>query len=301
MPINRGETSPSPSSMSRRKLNNYLRAAGVVLAGQLLFPETVGRREPSHRQDKKFFRREATDDEMKKERRSFMNFLFSTNTTLWTQLKDLSIEKIAEKGYIKIDKGHIIALDFENQGLGGEIPAEIGDFPYLQILNLSNCNFTGPIPPEITKLQRLVIARLSHNQLTGGIPEGMSCMRDLILLDFSHNSLTGTIPTDLTRLPKLFDFYLNNNNFSGEIPEFLGNLVSLHELNLSHNQFTGTVPRSFKSFNRLCFLWLNDNNLSGEIHQDVLAWLTTVKHWNLDNNKGLKLPPELRENVSTNY
>ena len=52
----------------------------------------------------------------------------------------------------------------------GEIPAELGSLPSLEVLDLRTNQLTGSIPAELGNLTNLVRLHLSSNQLTGTMP-----------------------------------------------------------------------------------------------------------------------------------
>lgn len=86
----------------------------------------------------------------------------------------------------------------------GQIPAAIGNLPYLEELSLSELpNLTGPIPVSITKLTKLATLTLMLNSHTGQIPGFLVHLKSLYLLDLSSNGFTGTIPSSCPNYPAL--------------------------------------------------------------------------------------------------
>ena len=59
---------------------------------------------------------------------------------------------------------------FRGNGLKGEIPAELGSLPNLQVLDLSDNQLSGEIPAELGSLPNLQQLDLDNNQLSGEIP-----------------------------------------------------------------------------------------------------------------------------------
>ncbi|KAE9463730.1 hypothetical protein C3L33_04360, partial [Rhododendron williamsianum] len=148
--------------------------------------------------------------------------------------------------------------------LSGQIPAAVGDLPFLETLILHKLsNLTGPIPPAIAKLSHLKTLWLSWTNLTGPVPSFLSQLKNLTFLDLSFNDLTGSIPMELSLLKNLAGIRLDRNKLTGPIPDwrFTGNAP---DINLSHNKLTGQIPESFGYYNytRLDF---SRNMLSGDL------------------------------------
>ncbi|OWM82672.1 polygalacturonase inhibitor-like [Punica granatum] len=132
--------------------------------------------------------------------------------------------------------------------LPGQIPAAIGNLPYLETLRLhKQANLTGPIPYAITKLKNLKYLDLTWNNLTGPVPSFLSKLQNLVYLHLSFNNLSGSIPSSLSTLRPLSSLRLDRNKLTGTIPASLsaikGNGLYLI---LSHNGLTGEIPASFK-------------------------------------------------------
>ncbi|XP_030453259.1 polygalacturonase inhibitor-like [Syzygium oleosum] len=149
--------------------------------------------------------------------------------------------------------------------LSGQIPAAVGDLPYLQMIDLNRLSHvTGPIPSSLGKLQDLTFLRLSYLNLTGSIPSTLGMLSKLTLLDLSHNDLTGSIPNLLSRIPKLRYLGLDGNRLTGTIPESLKLLDgNLPYLVLSDNRLSGEVPASFRGVN-FGYVDLAGNMLRGD-------------------------------------
>ena len=91
----------------------------------------------------------------------------------------------------------ITKVNLADSGLDGEIPAELRNLTYLEVLDLSNNSLTGEIPPEFASLSRLESLSLANNQLNGQIPHGLVRLGNLTELYLSGNSFTGCIPDGL--------------------------------------------------------------------------------------------------------
>ncbi|XP_060211554.1 polygalacturonase inhibitor-like [Lycium barbarum] len=170
---------------------------------------------------------------------------------------------------VKCDRktNRINALTVFQANISGQIPAAVGDLPYLEILQFHHItNLTGTIQPTIAKLTNLKQLRLSFTNLTGQIPEFLSQLRNLTLLELNYNQFTGTIPSSFSQLPNLLAIHLDRNKLTGQIPESFGKFKGgqIPELYLSHNSLTGPVPRSLGdlNFTRLDF---SRNKLEGDV------------------------------------
>jgi hypothetical protein len=90
----------------------------------------------------------------------------------------------------------VVSLRIFSGNLSGEIPAEVGDLPYLKTLEFHKLtNITGPVPTSISKLIHLISLTLSRLNLTGPVPDSFSNLKNLRVLDLSFNSLSGSIPS----------------------------------------------------------------------------------------------------------
>ncbi|KXG20897.1 leucine-rich repeat receptor-like kinase protein THICK TASSEL DWARF1 [Sorghum bicolor] len=143
-----------------------------------------------------------------------------------------------------------------NNGIGGRIPAAIGNLAALQTLSLESNNFSGPLPPEIGRLRNLTRFNASGNALTGGIPRELMGCGSLGAIDLSRNGLTGEIPDTVTSLKILCTFNVSRNMLSGELPPAISNMTSLTTLDVSYNQLWGPVPMQgqFLVFNESSFV-----------------------------------------------
>lgn len=149
--------------------------------------------------------------------------------------------------------------------LSGQIPADIGNLPYLTMLDLNRLsNVTGPIQPAIAKLTSLNFLRLSYLNLSGSIPSSLSSLKKLTFLDVSHNDLTGSIPTSLSLLQNLDALHLDHNFLTGVIPLSFGNFTGkVPSLYLSNNKLSGTVPSSLSNID-FDTIDLSSNSLQGD-------------------------------------
>lgn len=107
-----------------------------------------------------------------------------------------------------------------NHSLSGTIPDWIGDFQFMDYLDLSACNLSGTIPESLGNMgksaNRSKALHLSYNALTGEIPKSLSNIGSFDELSLNNNQLTGTIPEEFAVI-KIGYLYIHNNNMDGVI------------------------------------------------------------------------------------
>ncbi len=180
--------------------------------------------------------------------------------------------------------GRVVALRLPRNGLGGLIPAEIGELSALTHLDLGGNRLEGSIPGEIGELSALTHLGLGGNRLEGSIPGEIGELSKLRVLDLHYNALTGSIPAEIGELSALTHLHLQRNRLSDAIPREIGRLSELRVLELGSNNLFGSIPREVGDLGRLTHLGLQWNHLSGEIPEWIgrmanLTWL------NLDANQ----------------
>ncbi len=138
-----------------------------------------------------------------------------------------------------------------------EIPAEVFELEWLEVLNLS-VNQLTTLPEAIARLQQLTSLGLSDNQLTT-LPEAIARLQQLTSLDLSHNGLT-TLPEAIANLQQLTSLDLSHNGLT-TLPEAIVHLQQLTSLDLSRNQLT-TLPEAIASLQQLTSLDLSYNQFA---------------------------------------
>ena len=172
------------------------------------------------------------------------------------------------------DDGRVTALVLFDDGLSGELPAELGSLSNLTELHLRGNELTGEIPPELGNLPNLY--KLSLNgQLSGEIPPELSNLERLSGLNLFGNQLTGEIPPELGKMPALYELNLAGNQLSGGIPSEWTNVrVTANILDLAGNQLSGEIPSGLAT--NVTELNLSGNQLSGTIPPDLVNWATAT-------------------------
>ena len=195
----------------------------------------------------------------------------ATGGATWTDNTNwLSAEALSEWHGVSTDAtGRVTDLYLTQNGLSGEIPAELGDLTNLQILFLEDNNLSGAIPPSLGDLASLQNLYLRNNNLSGSIPAELGDLTNLQNLFLRNNNLSGEIPAELGNLTSLLNLFLRNNNLSGEIPAELGRLTSLLILDLLNNNLSGEIPAELGDLTSLQNLYLAQNGLSGSIPEEL--------------------------------
>ncbi|XVF56042.1 hypothetical protein PTKIN_Ptkin06aG0085200 [Pterospermum kingtungense] len=174
---------------------------------------------------------------------------------------------------------------FKDDRLTGQIPAEVGDLPYLETLLFRHLpNLNGTIQPSIAKLKNLKMLWLSYTNIFGPVPEFVSQLKNLTYLNLSFNNLSGFIPSSLSSLLNLDALHLDRNKLTGSIPESLGMFPGkVPSLYLSHNKLSGTIPASLGNmdFNTID---LSRNMLEGDASMLFGSNKTT---WEIDLSRNM--------------
>ena len=83
----------------------------------------------------------------------------------------------------------VTSLQLGRNGLGGEIPPELGNLTELRGLDLSGNELSGEIPPELGNLANLTSLGLGENGLSGEIPPELGNLANLEWLSLGSNQL----------------------------------------------------------------------------------------------------------------
>ncbi|PRP85354.1 putative leucine-rich repeat receptor-like protein kinase [Planoprotostelium fungivorum] len=148
----------------------------------------------------------------------------------------------------------------------GEVPASIGNYTQLNVLDLSDNQFDGQLPDVFYEMLSLVTFIVSGNNFTGPIPSSLRSI-NMRTLKMDHNSFSGIIPYTFAYMSNLFTLDLSSNQLSGDIPYSILYLSRLETLSLANNNFTGKATNLSYSRN-LKQLDLSYNHLTGDIFDD---------------------------------
>ena len=191
------------------------------------------------------------------------------------------------------ENGRVTEINLDYNQLSGSIPAELGNLPNLQVLDLTNNQFSGSIPAELGNLTNLTYLYLGYNQLSGSIPVELGNLTNLENLELDNNQLSGSIPVELGNLTNLQGLYLYSNQLSDSIPAELGNLTNLTYLYLGYNQLSGSIPYELGNLTNLQRFFLESNQLNGSIPAE-LGNLTNLTNLYLSFNQlSGSIPAEL--------
>eukprot|EP00957_Ditylum_brightwellii_P194482 14812542-Ditylum_brightwellii.AAC.1 len=90
-----------------------------------------------------------------------------------------------------------------NPALRRTIPAEFGNTPYMENVEMSYNLLTGNIPPEIGVLLCFKILDLANNSLTGSISSALGSLVNAAVLVQGNDMITGQNKDDKIALPSL--------------------------------------------------------------------------------------------------
>ena len=141
----------------------------------------------------------------------------------------------------------VTRIAFEENGLSGSIPSEIGALFSLKTLRMERGELSGSLPATLGDLTNLEKLDLDYNNLWGTLPSTFVHLENLQLIDLNNNDLSGSIDV-LAGLSNLFFVQLQSNYFSGTVSEAFGSLSQLREYLCTF------VCDLFKYFQ--LFLWL---------------------------------------------
>ncbi|GLT46085.1 hypothetical protein SLA2020_198700 [Shorea laevis] len=134
------------------------------------------------------------------------------NRVLNIQLSDMGLKGKFPRGIQNCSS--LTGLDLSNNELFGPIPVDISKIiPYATTLKLSSNNFSGEIPENLSNVTFLNVLNLDHNRLTGQIPPKLVLLSRLKTFTVADNLLTGPIPI-FPNIPA--DSFANNPGLCGK-------------------------------------------------------------------------------------
>ena len=126
-------------------------------------------------------------------------------------------------------EGCMDQIDFENDGLSGNLIPEVTNLDQLRFFILEQGSIGGTIPNQYGEFDRLLIFDLDFNELSGSIPDELFDMKVLQQLDLNDNNLDGALSTNIGSMTTLTFLQLDHNNLEGTIPTEVGLLKSLRK------------------------------------------------------------------------
>ncbi len=230
------------------------------------------------------------------DREVLVSFYHATGGSDWTNSHNwLSDAPLSKWHGVETDAGgRVVRVELHDNGLTGELPAELGDLEKLERLFLSENGLAGEIPPQLGGLASLTHLDLGGNTLSGEIPPELGGLSSLVWLYLDSNRLSGGIPAELGDLSNLMWLHLQSNGISGEVPPELGSLAELTYLELHGNNLTGRIPPELGNLPYLETLALGENRLGGQIPPE-LRELPKLNTLTLTGNRFSGcVPPRLR-------
>jgi len=172
--------------------------------------------------------------------------------------------------------GRVTALELDENGLTGVIPANFAQLTELTLLDLSFNVLEGAFPAAFLQLSKLQKLLLWSNALEGTVPAGLGNLTALTELDLSFNRFSGSVPSQLGNLTQLRQLFLEDNIFSGAVPSSFGQLTQLQILWLENNDFSGTLPSSLINLNQLQGFSFAGTSLCPPATAQFGAWLAQL-------------------------
>ncbi|MXW56768.1 MAG: hypothetical protein F4Z59_08985, partial [Gemmatimonadales bacterium] len=180
--------------------------------------------------------------------------------------------------------GNVTEINLRRNGLWGEIPPEIGDFPHLVRLGLDYNHLGGEIPPEVGNLVELRRLDLDGNSIGGRIPPEIGNLANLEVLWLGADNLGGPIPPELGNLRNLRELNLYEAPLEGSIPAEFGGLTELRKLRITDTPIEGSLPEGIPGLENLEVIHLAGNRLSGVLPAG-LGQLGNLRVLDVSNNQ----------------
>ncbi len=191
------------------------------------------------------------------------------------------IQEVKEKRLPELDLSNDWEADDKEKLT--EIPAEVFDFDWLQVLNLSFNEITT-LPDPLASLQNLTILNLSFNGITT-LPDAIASLQNLTYLNLGNNKIS-ILPDAIASLQNLTELDLSHNQIT-TLPDAIAHLQNLTILNLSFNGIT-TLPDAIASLQNLTTLYLGGNKIT--TLPDAITRLQNLTTLDLSNNEITTLP-----------
>jgi hypothetical protein len=84
-----------------------------------------------------------------------------------------------------------------NPGVGGQIPAFIGDIQTLSSFSVTQSGLIGTLPSELASLPNMIQMWFYGNQIGGTIPSELGLLASMTLLQLEDNAFSGVMPAEI--------------------------------------------------------------------------------------------------------
>ncbi len=160
-------------------------------------------------------------------------------------------------------EGFVTHLILPNNGLQGSLPAAIGTFDRIEVLELNDNALSGPLQPALGDLSSLVTLRLFGNAFAGVLPDALGQLANLEILALGANDFTGSIPEAFGGMTRLRELYIPDNQLEGVVPDALAALPDLEILRVQFNALTA-LPDFSAAADRMTSLRAHTNRFTFE-------------------------------------
>jgi len=171
------------------------------------------------------------------------------------------------------EHGYVIALELADNGLVGELPANLGELRYLVKLDLST---TAPDFHSHPNVYR--------NRLIGALPSFVEATR-IEEIEVSGNELA-SLPDDLWKNGPTLRMLSANHNRLTSFPLFMRRFTKMHTLELAHNEIADDFPSDIGGMSNARFVHLQYNRMRGAIGNNIRG-LTRIRVLDLSHNPDL--------------
>ncbi|WP_420635129.1 leucine-rich repeat domain-containing protein [Candidatus Palauibacter sp.] len=200
----------------------------------------------------------------------------------------------------------VTALRLSENGLTGQLPANLGDLAFLTELQVDgNEGLSGPIPFSLSELG-IQTFNYGGTMLCTVRDEGFQAWLNAVPTRDGEFIACNEARSDLMTLYDAMggDSWTDSENWGTDAPleDWYGIAVDsegrVTQINLNRNNLSGTVPPEIRSFPHLRLLRLDYNRLEGEIPPEI-GELTELRRTDMDGNefKG-RIPPEIGKLVN---